>query len=74
MHVSTAVHYRMPGPPRQKTALLNARIEAELKDAAMAAAKDERRSLTSLIENVLETYLKDRGYLPSKGKPAGKRK
>jgi hypothetical protein len=38
----------------------------------MAAAKDERRSLTSLIENVLEQYLTERGYLPSK--PAGKRK
>jgi predicted HicB family RNase H-like nuclease len=72
MLVSTTVHYKMPGPPRQKTALLNARIESDLKKAAMAAAKDERRSLTSLIENVLEQYLTERGYLPSKA--AGKRR
>jgi predicted HicB family RNase H-like nuclease len=63
----------MPGQ-REKTALLNARLEPRLKKAAMAAAKDERRSLTSLIENVLEAYLSERGYLPSSGKPAGKRK
>jgi hypothetical protein len=39
---------------------------------AEIAAKDDRRSLTSLIEKVLADYLTERGYLP--GKPAGKRK
>jgi hypothetical protein len=47
-------------------------IDPVLKDAAEIAAKDDRRSLTSLIEKVLADYLTERGYLP--GKPAGKRK
>jgi hypothetical protein len=47
-------------------------IDPVLKDAAEIAAKDDRRSLTWLIEKVLADYLTERGYLP--GKPAGKRK
>ena len=35
---------------------------------------DENRSLASLMETLLIDHLKANGYLPSSGKPAGKRK
>ncbi len=48
---------------RIKGKTLNLRIEAELKAAAEKAAADDRRSLTSLIENLLTAYLRKKGYL-----------
>ncbi len=38
---------------------LNLRIDAELKDRATKAAKVDRRSLTSLIEHLLDEYVKE---------------
>lgn len=49
---------------RTKTAVLNLRIEPDIKTAAEKAAADDRRSLTSLVEKLLLDYLRDKGYLP----------
>ncbi|WP_273072816.1 hypothetical protein [Thioclava marina] len=35
-----------------------------LKEAADRAAQDDQRSLTSLVEKLLNDYLKEKGYLP----------
>ncbi len=51
---------------RQKSALLNLRIDPALKDAAADAARKERRSLTSLIEFLLVKYLEEHGNLKDK--------
>lgn len=48
---------------RLKTAQVNLRLVPEMKEAAEKAAADDRRSLTSLIEKLLDDYLKDKGYL-----------
>lgn len=48
---------------KAKTAQLNMRISPELKEAAEIAAAADRRTLTSLIEKLLDDYLKDRGYI-----------
>ena len=56
-----------------KTATINVRISPELKDAAERAAAKDRRSLTSLIEKLLDDHLREVGE--PIGKPvAGKRK
>lgn len=45
---------------RRKTATLNLRIAPELKAEAEAAAAEERRSLTSLVEKLLSDWLRSR--------------
>ena len=45
--------------PRSKTATLNLRIDPEIKDAAEAAAKRQRRSLTAFVENLILTKLEN---------------
>jgi hypothetical protein len=40
------------------------RIDPVLKAAAEKAAAEDRRSLTSLIESLLDQHLKAHGYLP----------
>ena len=45
-----------------KTATLNLRIDPKLKSVAMKAARDDRRSITSLIEKLLSDYLRKHGY------------
>lgn len=45
---------------RRKTATLNLRIDPALKAEAERAAKEEHRSLTSLIEKLLSDWLKSR--------------
>ena len=50
-----------------RDASVGIRIEKDLKDAAEEAAKDDRRSLASLIEIALIEYLEKKGYL-KKGK------
>jgi hypothetical protein len=59
--------------PRQKTAMINIRVDESLKEASEQAAKDDHRTLTSLIEKLLTDHLKQIGRVPG-GKPAGKRK
>lgn len=46
-----------------KTATVNLRLQPSLKMAAEAAADEDSRSLTSLIEKVLKDYLKAHGFL-----------
>lgn len=42
---------------------LGFRIEPEIKEALVKAAKDDHRSVSSLVELVIERWLKGRGYL-----------
>lgn len=58
---------------REKTASINIRVDESLKEAAEQAAKEDQRTLTSLIEKLLMDHLRQLGRLPG-GKPAGKRK
>jgi len=46
-----------------KTHPLGFRIERELKEALIVAAKEDHRSVSSLVELVLEKWLNDKGYL-----------
>ncbi|KAA0122246.1 toxin-antitoxin system HicB family antitoxin [Methylobacterium sp. P1-11] len=48
---------------RKKTAQVNLRIDPALKEAAEMAAKEDQRSLTSLVEKLLTEHLKAKGYL-----------
>ncbi|MGH1590433.1 hypothetical protein ACRBEV_21475 [Methylobacterium phyllosphaerae] len=47
----------------KKTAQVNLRIDPALKEAAETAAKEDQRSLTSLVEKLLTEHLKAKGYL-----------
>lgn len=47
-----------------KTAALSFRIPDELKEALERAAKDDDRSVSSLVERILRAWLTDKGYLP----------
>jgi len=49
-------------------------MQPTVKAAGEKAAADQNRSLSSLMETLLIDHLKATGYLPSTGKPAGKRK
>jgi hypothetical protein len=46
-----------------KSAVVQLRIRPSLKEAAEKAAKEDNRSLTSLIEKLLTDHLKKKGYL-----------
>jgi hypothetical protein len=59
----------MPDHPRVKSAVLNLRIEPEIKTALERAAEDERRSVTSYVEMLLIPHLRAKGYLPGETKP-----
>lgn len=52
---------------KSKSAVVGLRMDPVLKEAAMQAASDDHRTLTSLIEKLLTDYCRDRGYLPSFG-------
>ena len=56
---------------QRKTALLNMRIDPEVKAAAELAASADHRSLSSLVEKLLADYCRERGFL---GEPARGRK
>ncbi len=47
-----------------KTGNLSCRVDAGVKAAAERAARDDHRSLASLVEKMLATYLAEAGYLP----------
>ncbi|HEY8578321.1 MAG TPA: toxin-antitoxin system HicB family antitoxin [Beijerinckiaceae bacterium] len=42
---------------------MNLRLQPSLKAAAEAAAEEDSRSLTSLIEKILKDYLRANGFL-----------
>ena len=46
-----------------KTHPLGFRIERDLKEALVQAAKDDHRSVSSLVELVIAKWLRERGYL-----------
>lgn len=58
-----------------KTSALGLRVEPAVKAALEKAAKDDRRSVASLVEKILSEWLEGRGYLPTDdAAAAGKRK
>lgn len=46
-----------------KTHPLGFRVEPEIKQALEAAAKADRRSVSSLVENILSDWLKEHGFI-----------
>jgi len=46
-----------------KTHPLGFRIERDLKEALVRAAKDDHRSVSSLVEILIENWLRDKGYI-----------
>lgn len=49
-----------------KTYPLGFRIERDLKEALVKAAKDDHRSVSSMVEIIIARWLRDRGYLVEK--------
>lgn len=47
-----------------RSAPIGFRIRPETKQALETAAKADRRSMSSLIEIILEDWLREKGYLP----------
>jgi hypothetical protein len=50
-----------------REAPISFRIEQSLKNALEEAAKDDMRSVSSMVEKILTMYLRDKGYLPKGG-------
>ena len=46
-----------------RTASIGIRVEPDLKEAAEKAAKDDHRTVASLIEKVLTEWLEQNGYM-----------
>jgi hypothetical protein len=53
---------------RQKTLQFNMRMTPQLREAAERAAADDARSIASLIEKLLTTYCRERGFLTEEGR------
>lgn len=53
-----------------KTHPLGFRIERDLKEALVKAAKDDHRSVSSMVELIIARWLRDRGYLVEKEEKA----
>jgi len=51
---------------QRKTDAYYMRMDPAVKAAGEKAAEDDHRSLASLIEKLLVTYLTERGYLPKR--------
>ncbi|MBP7339090.1 ribbon-helix-helix protein, CopG family [Niveispirillum sp.] len=47
-----------------KQTALSFRVSADLKEALERAAKDDDRSVSSLVERILKSWLTEKGYLP----------
>lgn len=47
-----------------KTAPIGFRLTPEVKEAIEKAAKDDMRSVSSLVEKILVEWLRTHGYLP----------
>ena len=52
-----------------RTNPLGVRVEPEIKEALERAAKDDDRSVSSLVERVLKAWLVERGYLTQSKQP-----
>ena len=55
---------------RKKTAQISLRIDANLKEAVEKAATEDHRSLTSLVEQLLTSYLRRRRALTMSRRPS----
>lgn len=51
-----------------KTPSLGIRVQPETKQALEKAAKDDLRSMSSMVEKILVDWLTERGYLPKEGR------
>jgi hypothetical protein len=51
-----------------KTTPIGVRVSLETKDALARAAKDDLRSMASLVEKILTDWLKENGYAPEPSK------
>ncbi|HEX2526906.1 MAG TPA: hypothetical protein VHL31_11510 [Geminicoccus sp.] len=51
-----------------KTNSLGVRLQPDVKAALEKAAKDDMRSLSSLMEKIVTEWLRERGYLPNEPK------
>ena len=49
-----------------KTHPLGFRIEQDIKEALTVAAKEDHRSVSSLVELIIAKWLRDQGYLAGK--------
>lgn len=47
-----------------KTTPLGVRLEPDVREALTRAAKDDARSISSLIAKIIADWLRERGYLP----------
>jgi len=54
-------------PDELRTAQVNLRLQPSLKKAAEQAAAEERRSLTSYIEKLIDDDLRARATVPKRG-------
>ena len=52
-----------------KTSAISARVAEDTKQALEKAARDDRRSVASLVELILTDWLTDKGYLPPPEQP-----
>jgi len=52
-----------------KTKSLGVRVEPEIKEALERAAKDDHRSMASLIEKILAEAMRKGGYLKDSKRP-----
>lgn len=52
-----------------KSAQMLVRLQPSLKAAAERAARDDARSLSSLVEKLLADHLRAKGYLPHRDDP-----
>jgi hypothetical protein len=59
-----------------KTTPIGVRVSLETKDALARAAKDDLRSMASLVEKILTDWLKENGYAPEppKSRPTTRRR
>lgn len=48
----------------QKSLPISFRLTAETKQALEQAAKDDSRSVSSLLDKLVSDWLRERGYLP----------
>jgi hypothetical protein len=59
----TSANNRNQGRTLTRTAAIGIRVEPEIKAAAEKAAKEDRRTVASLVEKVLVEHLENAGYL-----------
>lgn len=59
----TAAKTKKAKPPRTQVAPTSMRLDPRIRAALEAAARKERRTLTSLAEVIFEDWLRERGYL-----------